>query len=385
MDLGSQKKTDGLNGFFPILSLNTCLYPGPTIPSPKVKKLKPKGNTRRTELDIRSKKNMSLVMPVHGEAPFLSDAIESVFKAQEVNIDFIIILDRCANKEFRETLNFCPKNVTVTVVTSDIPGIVPALNLGIERARNDFVARLDSDDLAIPERFSTQIEFMNMNKDVVCVGSQMTLIDENGNEYGHTNYPTKHFDIMKRMKYQNCIGHPSVMFQKKAVQTVGNYRQILTGSEDYDLWLRLGEVGELANLPQKYTKYRKSKFQITNHLNSTQPITEHSSRIFAAMRNLNIPENLPKEQDSLTALNFRNISKVKTLNSKIARELISAEFLSTAYRERTKKNSRIFSLRKILKSLLLAGWFSPKLLLSFINGHYRFRSVKFEKKNEDLK
>ena len=107
-------------------------------------------------------KSMSLLMPVHGDAPFLSAAIKSVFKSQEANIDFVIILDRCTNTEFWETLNFCPQNIEVTVVTSDTPGIVPALNLGIKSAKNELVARLDSDDLATPERFSAQIEFMNM-------------------------------------------------------------------------------------------------------------------------------------------------------------------------------------------------------------------------------
>lgn len=322
---------------------------------------------------------MSLLMPVHGEAPFLSAAIESVFKSQDVYIDFVIVLDRCTNNSFWQTLNLCPPNIVVTVVNSDTPGIVPALNLGIENAKNDLVARLDSDDLASPERFSSQIEFMNSYKSIVCVGSQMTLIDENGIEYGHTNYPVNHGDIRNRMKFQNCLGHPSVMFRKNAVQRIGNYRQTLAGSEDYDLWLRLEQVGELANLPQKYTKYRKSKYQITNQLHSKQPITESASRIFAAMRSLNIPENLPEEQDCLTQLNAHNISEIKKVDKKIARELISAEFLSKAYRARTKKDYDKFSSFKVIHSLVLAGWFSRKLLSSFIIGYFRFRSVTFEK------
>ena len=334
----------------------------------------------RAELDIQYGKNMSLLMPVHGDAPFLSAAIESVFESYDVNIDFVIILDRCTNNKFWETLKSCPKNIVVTVITSDTPGIVPALNLGIERAKNDLLARLDSDDIATPERFSAQIEIMNSDKNLICVGSQMALIDENGIEYGHTNYPMNHDDIMKRMKYQNCIGHPSVMFQKNTVQMLGNYRQVLTGSEDYDLWLRLGQVGELKNLPQRYTKYRKSKYQITNQHNPSIPIVENASRIFTAMRGLNLPESLPKDQELLAKLNVQNISQLKTIKSSIAKELISADFLSRAYRERTKKKSSAFSLIKVLYSLLLAGWFSPNLLLIFINGHYRFRSVKFGKR-----
>lgn len=329
-------------------------------------------------MNIQSKKNMSLLMPVHSDAPFLSAAIESVFESQDVNIDFVIVLDRCTNIDFWQTLKLCPPNIVVTVLNSDTPGIVPALNLGIENAKNDLVARLDSDDLVSPERFSAQVEFMNSYKNIVCVGSQMALIDENGIEYGHTNYPVDHTEIRNRMKYQNCLGHPSVMFRKNTVQRLGNYRQILAGSEDYDLWLRLGQDGELANLPQKYTKYRKSKYQITNQLHSKQPITESASRIFAAMRSLKIPENLPEEQDFLTELNAQNISEIKKVDTKIARELISAEFLSKAYRERTKKNFDRFSTIKVIYSLVLAGWFSRKLLSSFIVGYFRFRSITFE-------
>ena len=195
-------------------------------------------------MDNILKNNMSLLMPVHGKAPFLSAAIESVYRANKVNIEFIIILDRCENTEIWETVELCPPNIEISVLTSNAPGIVPALNLGIENAKHELVARLDSDDLACPGRFISQIEFMNTYQNVVCVGTQMVFIDENGHEFGHTNYPVKHHNIMSRMKYQNCIGHPSVMFKKTLVQELGSYRQVLAGSEDYDLWLRLIFAGK---------------------------------------------------------------------------------------------------------------------------------------------
>lgn len=323
--------------------------------------------------------SMSLLMPIHGKAPFLSAAIESVYRSKNVNIEFIAILDRCENTEIWENVELCPPNVEVKVIISNNPGIVPALNLGIENAKHELIARLDSDDLASSERFISQIEFMNTYPHVVCVGTQMIFIDEDGHEFGHTNYPTKHDNIMSRMKYQNCIGHPSVMFKKTAVQEIGSYRQVLSGSEDYDLWLRLGQKGNLANLTQRFTYYRKSEFQVTNQLESIQPITENASRIFAAMRQLDISEELPEEQSTLKEQNTLNISKIRLLEPKTADELISAEILNKAYRERS-INSSCIGLIKVARNLVLAGWFSPKLLLNFLYGHMRFRAVRYNTK-----
>jgi len=318
-------------------------------------------------------------MPIHGKAPFLSAAIESVYRSKNVNIEFIAILDRCENTEIWENIELCPPNVDVKVITSNTPGIVPALNLGIENAKHELIARLDSDDLASPERFISQIEFMNTYQHVVCVGTQMIFIDEKGYEFGHTNYPTKHDNIMTRMKYQNCIGHPSVMFKKTAVEEIGGYRDVLSGSEDYDLWLRLGQKGHLANLTQRFTYYRKSKFQVTNQLESIQPITENASRIFSAMRQLNISEELPKEQATLVEQNTLNISKIRLLEPKKADELISAEILNKTYRERS-SNSGYIGLIKVARNLVLAGWISPKLLLNFLYGHLRFRAARYNTK-----
>ena len=331
---------------------------------------------RHTKLDNQRKDTMSLVMPVYGEAPYLLAAIESVYKSQNVEIEFILVLDRCTNSDFRDALHVCPQNVEMKIINSDNPGIVPALNIGIAAAKYELIARLDSDDLVTPDRFHHQVEFLNNFEEVVCVGTQLIFIDELGNEFGHTKYPTKHKDILERMKYQNCIGHPSVMFRKSAVQKVGGYRELLTGSEDYDLWLRLGEIGKILNLPLELTKYRRSKFQFTNQLESKQPITESASRVYAAMRRLSIRENLPQEPHLLGESNFRNISKIQSINSKVSKDLMAADYLNQAYRARSKISSRYIGITKVVRSLLLAGWYSPRLLLSFMRGHIRFRSVR---------
>ncbi len=315
-------------------------------------------------------------MPVHGSAPFLTTALESVYKSQDVEIEFILILDRCTNSYLQEVVRASPPNIEVKVFKSDSPGIVPALNLGIKMAKHEVIARLDSDDLVTPERFRKQVEFLNIHKEVVCVGTQLTFIDEAGVEFGYTNYPKNHADILDQMRYQNCVGHPSVMFRKFPVQQIGGYREFLTGSEDYDLWLRLSEIGYLSNLPLKLTKYRKSKFQFTNEIKSTQPLTESACRISVAMRRLQISDYSPKENEFLGDFNARNLIAVQLLDSKKSNEIKAADYLNQAYREWTSTVPIIRRLAKVTENLLRAGYHSPELVVSFIKGRIKFHSIR---------
>ena len=326
-------------------------------------------------MENRQKSHLSLIMPAHGSAPFLNEAIESVFKSRDVEIEFILVLDRCTNSDFLEVIRVSPPNIKVKVINSISPGIVPALNLGIAAAKNELIARLDSDDLVTPERFLKQVEFLDTFKEVVCVGTQLAFIDEEGNEFGYSNYPVAEIDILKKMKYQNCIGHPSVMFRKSSVQQIGGYREFLTGSEDYDLWLRLSEIGRISNLPMKLTKYRTSKFQYTNEIKSIQPLSDTACLISVAMRRLNISQMPPNENEFLGDYNLRNLVKINLINSKIADEIKAAGFLNGAYREWSKPQSIYNRIIRTTQSMLKAGWFSPRLVISFFLGRIRFLSV----------
>lgn len=327
-------------------------------------------------MENQQKNQLSLIMPIHGSAPFLTSAIESVYKSQDVEIEFILVLDRCTNSDFRETIRVGPPNIEVKVINSSSPGIVPSLNLGIAAAKYELIARLDSDDLATPERFLRQVEFLENFNEFVCVGTQLTFIDEAGIEFGYTNYPTQHKDILKRMEYQNCIGHPSVMLRKSIVQQIGGYREYLTGSEDYDLWLRLSEFGSLSNLPLKLTKYRTSKFQFTNQIKSTQPLTESACRISAAMRKLNISQTPPKNNESLDEYNLRNLVEIKLISPKIAYGIRAADHLNSAYHEWSKTFPIKRTFVRVLQKLLWAGLLSPRLVISFLLGRARFHSVR---------
>jgi glycosyltransferase involved in cell wall biosynthesis len=138
---------------------------------------------------------------------------------------------------------------------STTPGISAALNLGLSLTSNELVARLDCDDVMDKSRLEKQQLILKDDR-IVCVGSQLRIIDENDNEIRFTHYPTTSHSIKSSLKIRNVVAHPSVMYRKRAVEIAGGYRTEYNGAEDYDLWIRLSKVGQILNLAEPLTNYR---------------------------------------------------------------------------------------------------------------------------------
>jgi glycosyltransferase involved in cell wall biosynthesis len=130
------------------------------------------------------------------------------------------------------------------------------LNLGLSLARADLVARMDADDVCEPERLARQWEFFQQHPDVDLVGSDLTVIDNDGQALGERHYPASHNEIIAALSRFSPLAHPSVMFRKEVVVAAGGYLTDMC-SADYDLWNRLYLAGaRFANLPEPLLRYR---------------------------------------------------------------------------------------------------------------------------------
>lgn len=131
-----------------------------------------------------------------------------------------------------------------------------ALDLGLHLARAEFVARMDADDVASPERLALQLAYMEQYPRVAVLGSDYELIDAEGGRHGTVHLPRGHSAIRRTLYLGNPICHPAVMLRREVVLGLGGY---LGGqnAEDYDLWLRLLLDGrwEFANLPKALLSY----------------------------------------------------------------------------------------------------------------------------------
>jgi len=220
-------------------------------------------------------KSVDIVIPVHGKPKYLTETIQSVINQSFVG-NIILVLDR-VDKSYFSSLNFNKKRCLI--IDSENPGIVAALNLGLQRSKAEFIARIDSDDIMFPNRIGKQLKFLVSNPEYVCVGSSIELFGV-GKKNKIKKYPGNHNKIVKHLTYQNSIAHPSVMYRRKSVLRAGGYRAIFEGSEDYDLWFRLSKVGKLYNLKEPLTKYRINADQYSSKFSSYRVELDSIVRLF---------------------------------------------------------------------------------------------------------
>lgn len=141
-------------------------------------------------------------------------------------------------------------------------GLGNALRLGVENANYDIIARMDSDDICLPDRFEKQLAYLESHPDCDIVGGQMTeFIGSPDNIVGLREVPLTNEEIYNYMKSRCALNHVTVMFRKEAVLKVGNYQDWFW-NEDYYLWVRMMMAGcKFANIPDVAVKVRSGADQ----------------------------------------------------------------------------------------------------------------------------
>ena len=142
-------------------------------------------------------------------------------------------------------------------------GLGKALNVGLDHCSYEWIARMDSDDIALPDRFEKQFSYLAKNFDTDIFGGWICEFDDDPDIcIKKRQVPATHEDIIKFAKYRNPINHMTVIFRKDAVQEVGGY-QPMNGFEDYYLWMRMIQKGKhFANLPEVLVKARTGRDMI---------------------------------------------------------------------------------------------------------------------------
>ena len=153
----------------------------------------------------------------------------------------------------------------VRLISRPNKGLTITLNEGLGLARGKYLARMDADDLCLPTRFEKQVAFLDAHPDCVLVGSRVLLVDPDGMPIREMAVETTHDQIDSAHLDRGWpVVHPAVMMRLDAVHKAGDYRDEFNTLEDLDLFLRLGEVGRLANLPEVLLYYRQHFASVTH-------------------------------------------------------------------------------------------------------------------------
>lgn len=208
---------------------------------------------------------ISVAMSVFNNAPYLAHAIESILAQTMTDFEFIIVNDGSTDGSGEIIDRFAAGDSRIKAIHQANAGLIVSLNRIIEAARAPLIARMDGDDIALPERFARQLAFLDACPDIGVLGTGCTCIDEDGRPSSHKfDNLTAPEDVRADLRNGPPLCHPSVIMRRDAVSAVGGYHRAYRHCEDYDLWLRLSERVRMANLPERLLLYRQSATQVSN-------------------------------------------------------------------------------------------------------------------------
>lgn len=202
---------------------------------------------------------ISVVMSVYNGQRYVAEAVESILAQTFIDFEFILIDDGSTDRSKALLESYANRDPRIRLISQANKGLTKTLNEGLGLARGEFIARMDADDVSLPDRFEKQVAFLRANADCVCVGSRVLRVDPYGSPLSESDHKLKHEEIDRQLIEEGlgwAITHPAAMMRRDAAEKVGGYREQFRTSQDLDLWLRLAEVGRLANLPEVLLKYR---------------------------------------------------------------------------------------------------------------------------------
>jgi len=225
---------------------------------------------------------VSVVLPAYNCEKYIAKAIESVLHQTFTDFEFIIINDGSSDRTEEIIKSFSDPRILYQVNNIN-KGLVYTLNKGIDNAKGRYIARMDGDDIALPERFKKQFEYLQLNKEVDILATVVTLIDENeivsGTWHSDINNVSAK-DIRKKLPKDNCIAHPSIMGNSSVFRKY-KFNQTQSSGEDYDLWLRMAADNIIIHkLSEPLLKHRilTSSFTRTRHQNVFWKIAKIKTR-----------------------------------------------------------------------------------------------------------
>jgi len=203
---------------------------------------------------------VSVLLPVFNSENYLNESIESILSQSFQDFELIIINDGSTDNSRNILEKFALEDPRIRVFDQENTGIIGALNRGLQLARGKYIARMDSDDVSLPNRLSRQVEYMDTHPQVGACG---TWIRYHGHKEGEWQTPIDNQTIRCKLLFESVLAHPTVMMNRDILNMHNLcYRYDYQHAEDYDLWVNIAQHADLANIPEVHLLYRIHSGQI---------------------------------------------------------------------------------------------------------------------------
>jgi glycosyltransferase involved in cell wall biosynthesis len=249
---------------------------------------------------------ITVLMSCYNAENWLEEAVESVLSQTYSNFEFILVDDGSKDETLGIIRKYEKSDSRIKVITKVNTGLSDSLNAGIAQAQGLWTARLDADDISEPTRLEKQLAFISSNPQTVLLGTGFLEIDADGVIIKQHQYPSG--NKVLRSHLEKCLRffpHSSAFYRTADVQMISGYNKKYTSAQDWDLWLRLSDSGEIACLNEPLVRIRQHANQIShagsgkmNTIEAQMTITSHF------LRKLGVID--PTSGDDLEWIRFRN-------------------------------------------------------------------------------
>jgi GT2 family glycosyltransferase len=268
--------------------------------------------------------DVSIILPVRNGERFLREAIRSALATREPSRELIVIDDGSTDSSPEIVAAEARSDARIVSLSQPAIGLVAALEGARRHARAPLIARLDSDDLAYPRRFERQLAAFAERPELALLGAVADKIDEAGRVVGRVAYSNEASELRRELQLRNPFTHSMVMFRADRVSEIGGYRSYFDAAEDYDLWLRLAERWEVANLPDCLGAVRIHGDSVSRRGPERQMLSAALARRAAVARQRPTSQPVPAADRPETELQFadeldeRDISLYRALEFALA-------------------------------------------------------------------
>lgn len=240
---------------------------------------------------------VSVVMVVCNVERFLAESIESILGQTFRDFEFVIVDFGSTDKSRAIVSSYAAKDARISLQEIPHCGLAEARNAGCFIAQGRYIAIMDADDVSLPDRLMWEVEFMEKHSEVGVLGGAKEWIDATGRRLFINGDPTEDHEIRSALAVRSPFCQPTVLIRSEAFSLVGGYRGAFAPAEDYDLWLRIAEHFQCANLPQVVLKYRVHPYQVSFRKRRQQTLSVLAAQVSTTARKSGNPDPLQGVQE----------------------------------------------------------------------------------------
>ena len=200
---------------------------------------------------------VSVLLPVYNAQDYLRESIDSILGQTFADFELIIIND--GSTDGSKAIMDSYIDPRIVIIDQENAGLPVSLNRSITKAKGKYLARQDADDVSLPDRLSEQVAYLEAHPDCALLGTWAQIIEKEHLTNRELTHPSENGEIQIKLLFYNCFVHSSVMMRKATLNQCGVYPEDPEKfpPEDYDLWLRIAQVAQVANLPKVLLQYRE--------------------------------------------------------------------------------------------------------------------------------